>query len=366
MSDASDCSDDDLHDRKIIERLGSSNLRWMGSHSTVLVGLTPTVPLSGTPSVFLTITVFFGLPAVLWAYKCLMLALFQRKIIYMGYVPPGSKQEELTKNVHPTLLNEISCQEVRIVSETGTLYGIAVSPVDSYVDGQPDVVIVYLQGNAGNPLHRLPVFHKLLTSPNRTSNLRHGHGLKVIAVAPRSYWKSTPSCPTQRGIMADYKTDIHHTLSTFPHSQIVLYAPQALRRATRESKVWYSRTPSPRFHAWCARYTPSDGCRIITLRPLAWDKWDAAQALSSSAGDFALARLAPNMLVLLSEHDEVVPNEMGEELCAIGNSRGDGTMGGRVVIPAALHDNAHVQWVWRSEMQRYIADVERLSKSDVA
>jgi hypothetical protein len=29
----------------------------------------------------------------LWAYKVAMMAIFQRKIIYMGYVPPGSRTE---------------------------------------------------------------------------------------------------------------------------------------------------------------------------------------------------------------------------------------------------------------------------------
>ncbi|KAJ6604027.1 hypothetical protein B0H10DRAFT_1821682, partial [Mycena sp. CBHHK59/15] len=188
-------------------------------------------------------------------------------------------------------------------------------------------------------------------------------------------WKSTPSCPTQRGIMADYKTVIHHTLSTFPNSKIVLWVgqpPHVCSPSSTSLEAGYAKIQGlvlenpfasiPRMvrTLYGQRWLP-----YHYLAPLAWDKWDAAQALSSCAGDSALARLAPNMLVLLSEHDEVVPNEMGEELCAIGNSRGDGTMGGRV-IPAALHDNAHVQWVWRSEMQRYIADVERLSKSDVA
>lgn len=48
------------------------------------------MPLSSLP-LGLMASVFVGLPTALWSYKCLMMIAFQRKIIYMGFLPPGAR-----------------------------------------------------------------------------------------------------------------------------------------------------------------------------------------------------------------------------------------------------------------------------------
>ena len=61
--------------------------------------------------------------------------------------------------------------------------------------------------NAGNPLHRLPIFKTLLDHPllSRTRD-------RLVDVAPRSYRKSTPSHPSERGILSGYARTLNYAI----------------------------------------------------------------------------------------------------------------------------------------------------------
>ncbi|KAJ7666378.1 Alpha/Beta hydrolase protein [Mycena rosella] len=350
-----------------------------------LWALVPIAPVSDTPSILLVISVFIGLPAALWAYKCLMLVLFQRKIIYMGYVPPGSRHERLT-DVHPSHLKSIECEKIFIPTmKKCSLSGIAVS-TSRTASVQPDMVIIYFQGNAGNPLHRLPVFQTLLAPPNSSSSFPN---IKILAVAPRSYWKSTPNRPTQLGILADYTAILAHALSTYPRANLTVYAHSLggaaavcllaqLQDGAEPDGPDYSRirglvleNPFASIPGMVRALYPQRWLPYHYLAPLAWDPWDATGAMAaaqSSTGapqlslavrNSVLARLVPDMLVLLSAHDEIVPNAMGEALHALRHA-GSGKL---VVIPNALHDSAWKERAWRVEMQRYITDVQMRART---
>jgi pimeloyl-ACP methyl ester carboxylesterase len=70
-------------------------------------------------------------------------------------------------------------------------------------------------GNAGNPLHRIPVFTTLLDAiPS----------LAIFAPAPRSYWTSSDAArPTQAGLTADYTAALAFAASRFPTSRLTIY-----------------------------------------------------------------------------------------------------------------------------------------------
>jgi len=133
-------------------------------------------PLAGTGSgsapfswLFL-LEVGLGLPLALWTYKCLMMVAFQRKIIYLPSVPPGSRNESLAEGERTApldgLLSGMDWKEVHITSDASSrwlrrpvvLKGIELewrgkegSPRGSESggsDGQQarHTVIVYLQG----------------------------------------------------------------------------------------------------------------------------------------------------------------------------------------------------------------------------
>jgi hypothetical protein len=103
------------------------------------------------------------------------------------------------------------------------------------------------------------------------------------------------------------------------------------------------------------------------LAPLAFDKWDALAAMRRTVAGHGtgaetatvLQRLKGDMMVLLSEKDEIVPPAMGAELFKASYSgSGDGPGARRkIVIKDALHDDAWLQQQWVAEMGRYIREI---------
>ncbi|ORY57678.1 hypothetical protein BCR35DRAFT_209560 [Leucosporidium creatinivorum] len=193
-----------------------------------------------------------------------MMIAFQRKIIYLPSVPPGSRNESLAEGERTPpldgLLSGMDWKEVTISSTAPSrwlrrpvaLKGIELewreqgAPRGTRVDEQERLkekhtVILYLQGNAGTPLLRLPLFRRLLqpsptssppspssrsfnTLPSSTSNPPPlPSRLTLLAVAPRSFWLSTRSAPTQSTILADYRSTLKHLSTAYPDAQIILY-----------------------------------------------------------------------------------------------------------------------------------------------
>ncbi|RDB21700.1 Protein ABHD13 [Hypsizygus marmoreus] len=409
-----------------------------------ITGLLPLSIAGGPepPSLPVILCILVGLPAALWMYKSLMMIIFQRKIIYMGYAPLGSRTEELATDVRPDQLEGISCKEISVLNSTdgARLSGILVQPAQfGSSDVSPDVVIVYFQGNAGNPLHRLPVFQSLLTSirthaprrPRLSSTATNSPSIPklipinaaILAVAPRSYWKSTPRRPTQRGILSDYRHVLEYAFTHFPDTPVVVYAHSlggaialCVLAQLSESPIPESRTtarpngigvssdrsrqiqglilenPMASIPRMVAALYPQRWVPYRYLTPFVWDRWDALGAMKdASAGarvmttndatrlteaPSTLTRLARNMLVLVSEHDEVVPREMGAEIVEAasgigGDERGmtlskpTTSTGPRlVVVPGALHENAWKKRQWEREVGTYVWGVMDAARRD--
>jgi len=94
------------------------------------------------------------------------------------------------------------------------------------------------------------------------------------------------------------------------------------------------------------------------LAPLAFDKWDVQTALKSHIGqDTVLGRISCNMLVLVSEHDEVVPREMGSYIFKLATQGCLPNETKLVEIPKALHENAWTRRMWIDELRKYISRV---------
>jgi pimeloyl-ACP methyl ester carboxylesterase len=237
------------------------------------------------------------------------------------------------------------------------------------------------------------VFQQLLQAPAVRSSPYNTRDVAVVAVAPRSYWKSSPRSPTERGLLTDYLHVLHYILDRFPSSRIILYG-HSLGGAAAVcllSRLYESTDPShpppqhldPRYGnirglilenpfasipGMVRALYPQRWVPYRHLAPLAFDKWDAAAAMwalsAPSSQDSTLKRLAGNMLVFLSENDEIVPPEMGMELynaavAAGGGQRGtdDATLR-MVVVKDALHENVWDKRQWLPEMKRYIESVK--------
>ncbi|KAA1475091.1 alpha/beta-hydrolase [Dentipellis sp. KUC8613] len=291
-----------------------------------------------------------------------MLYIFQRKIIYMGYVPPGSRTEKLehiSKGLH--------CEQVQIPSDKKVVLSSLL--VQRAEITSPKVAMLYLQGNAGNPIHRLPVFATLL---------RAIPDLAILAPAPRSYWTSTRATPTERGILADYTAALTYLAARFPGTPLILYGhslgasvtacllsalpspPPTLRGAVLENPM--TSTPDMLRALYPQRWLP-----YHHLGPLVHDKWDALRAVQGSA----LAVPHHDVLVLASARDEVVPPAMAREIwdacaCAEGGEKSAGRgrgLGRFVEIEGALHEDAWTYRPWAAEMKRYVRDVLAAGKA---
>ncbi|KZS93417.1 alpha/beta-hydrolase, partial [Sistotremastrum niveocremeum HHB9708] len=302
-----------------------------------------------SPSPWLVALTFVGLPLSLWIYKCMMMVLFQRKIIYMAYVPPGARDEDLDLN--DPILRGVRCEVVQIpTGPKSSIAGIAFESSGSQISSNPPLVIIYFQGNAGNPLGRLPVFRKLCDglSPLPVS---------ILAVAPRSYWKSTPRRPSQSGITSDYVAALEEALRRWPNSLICVYGhslgasiavnvldslsiddfPQVQGLVLENS---FTSVPDMVSALYPARWLP-----YRYLGRFVWDKWDALSAMEKSMPNSILSVVKQNALIFSSEKDELVPTSMSHSLYD-GAARGDGSRAKLVSIRGALHETAWQKEQW--------------------
>lgn len=118
-------------------------------------------------------------------------------------------------DVHPKYTpNGIHIEELSIPSSRPNTVRLSTLLLRSDLSTPPQHIIVYLQGNAGNPLHRIPMFAALLNAVP---------SLAILAPAPRSYWTSTAARPTQAGLVADHAAALAFAASRFPTSYLTLY-----------------------------------------------------------------------------------------------------------------------------------------------
>lgn len=341
---------------------------------------------SGPPWLFL-LQVLVGLPTALWAYKvrrpalaprlsknarpdrnyrfytiqCLMLVLFQRRIIYLPSVPPGMRDEPVPHQTGELAVKEVHLQSTepsRWLRRTVKLRGIEVEwrggKVEAPAGPERRVVIVYLQGelrrfrtrvsqqldltpthegvgNAGTPLLRLPVFRKLL-KPDPTTARSSQPRITVLAVAPRSYWLSDRTTPTERGVLADCRAAVTYAQERYgPNATYILYghslggaAAVLLLRRQRDSSPQIAgvvlENPLPSIPYMVRALYPQKWLPYHYLGPFAFDKWDALSAIEqeevvrgSGAGvrrrqrRRRLARLPPSLWIR-SGRDEIIPH----------------------------------------------------------
>jgi hypothetical protein len=97
--------------------------------------------------------VFLGLGITLWTYKCLMMILFQNKIIYMPSIPPFSRSEKVqtyAKRCFPVIWREqkiVTGDRVRIKLLIGSIRPEGQVTSDAGLENSEDhLVVLYFQG----------------------------------------------------------------------------------------------------------------------------------------------------------------------------------------------------------------------------
>ncbi|KAJ3539121.1 hypothetical protein NM688_g6413 [Phlebia brevispora] len=340
-------------------------------------------PSPDAPSGWLILGTMIGFPLALWAYKCIMMVLLQRKFIYMSYLPPTARTEELGQFATPS--KEISCEEVRIEGEGSiVLYGLLIRK-RSISPQLVKSVVVYFQGNAGNPITRLPIFERLLLGPRLFSmhDSEMPEDTVILAVAPRSYWKSSSARPSEAGFISDYTKAITYAMTCFPEASIILYghslggtvavclSAQLKAREFPNVKGLILENPFTSIPAMVEVLYPQTWLPYHYLSPLAFDKWDALSAMQQPPADSLLSALAGVVMVVLSEKDEIVPKSMGTSIfnsSVLAKPMTENESEGRklrrlVVIDRALHEDAWERRKWRMAMGEYISSVRPVSRN---
>ncbi|WAQ87805.1 hypothetical protein PtA15_8A712 [Puccinia triticina] len=287
-----------------------------------------------------------GLPIALWTWKCLMLVLFQRRLIYMPYFPPGSRTQEL--DPADPLLQGLAVRTLSFppVSGSPRLDGLLLTP-SSLGSDAPDGLIFYLQGNAGNTLARLPVFRELLLPPSRADSPRLG----LFALSPRGYWTSGGPLPFPLTAL---------TPPGYRQSQtgMLLAKLEATGAGGRTARARVAglilENPLPSVPQMVKVLYPSKWLPYHYLGPLALDRWHSAEALQ------AIDTRLP-ILFIQSQLDELVPPSLTRDLYDLTRSARlskSPDLDPRVaysVIPHALHDNAFSKSRYRLSIHQFIS-----------
>lgn len=226
--------------------------------------------------------------------------------------------------------------------------------------------------------------------------------LAVIAFAPRSFWLSTRTTPTESSVLADYRAALEYARERHgPTARYVLYGhslggaasvllldklpspPFNSRRAPDSISRPHSDTAEPRIAGLILENPlPSIPYMVKALYPQKWlpyhylgfaafDRWDAIGRLRSLANDRrskAAEKVVPSLWIR-SGRDEIIPTgeedgvkEMYESWKKV--AEGDQALNGRdgrnarwVDVDGALHDTAYLERKWRDEVRSFLVDV---------
>ncbi|KAI8146363.1 Alpha/Beta hydrolase protein [Fennellomyces sp. T-0311] len=242
-----------------------------------------------------------GVPAGLYLYKCVMLVLFQSKLIYLGYIPPGSRNEPFTPDKAISGLN-VNEQTV-VTPDRKQLKGFAVERTDVKND-QRRPVIVYFQGNAGNMIHRFDLFDTILKAvPTAT----------VVGVCYRGFGSSSGRA-SERGLEQDARSIMHHVNDVYPGRPVYLYGHSlggAVAIGLLADNRWDAvqglvventyTSIKDMVRALYPRYTPYP----FIAKYFLWNHWPSLDRIR---------RIQAPILFLSSEKDEIVPSEHMERL----------------------------------------------------
>ena len=97
-------------------------------------------------AIFIPPTVFGGLLVALWTYKCLMMIIFQNKIIYMPSIPPLSRFEKVSD--YATQCRPVVWKEHVIKASDGVAIKLleGTAEMAGSFNRASHVVVLYFQG----------------------------------------------------------------------------------------------------------------------------------------------------------------------------------------------------------------------------
>lgn len=346
--------------------------------------------LTSIPTVLLPPVVFTGLLITLWTYKCLMMIIFQNKIIYMPGMPPFSRSEKVEDYANGC--KPVSWTEHSTKSGDGTRLKMLEGkiPYQEDVKGSPSrrhVVVVYFQGNASSLPPRLPYLSsilKLLQKPD--SNTQYS----LVALSYRGFWKSKGR-PNQRGIELDAQAALQwvaEQYNSIPNTKFILWGQSiGAGVATTALATWQEgnsqlanefpvvglllETPFTSLRAMLIALYPQKFLPYRYLGPFLMSTWDSEDALSRISRrleetDQMIEKSVDNesnrlkVLLLEAENDELVPKEDATTLYTLCAKSKKLDVEHKVVA-GALHTDVMMKNEGKKEIVRFLRGFESVT-----
>ena len=337
--------------------------------------------LSFVRGILLPPVVFGGLMITLWAYKCVMMIVFQNKIIYMPSIPPFSRSEKVDD--YAVQCRPVVWREHDIEAADGTTVKLLEGNVDTInPDTKEQVVVLYFQGNASSLPPRLPYLSAILKSV-QASNPHSRDAVKytIFALSYRGFWTSGGR-PTQAGIELDSQaalTWLSQNVLRDPqiNTNLVLWGQSIgagvattalatlLTQQDRDAKALFPQqpakirslileTPFLSIRSMLTTLYPQKFLPYRYLWPFLRSTWDSEAAIKEIAAVARSTRqeskpnntvdnttelpIVKKILILQAGKDEIVPAEQSEALERVCRENlGGGVEVERMIIAGALH-----------------------------
>lgn len=312
-------------------------------------------------AILLPPTVFIGLLITLWTYKCMMMVLFQNKIIYMPSVPPFARKESIKD--YKNACKPVEWRQEIIRSLDGTKIALAIGKNQTRMSQRAltvpkdgGLVIVYFQGNGSSLPPRLPGLSSVL---KHLDLLEQPVPCTLVALSYRGYWTSSGRA-SQTGIEKDAAATLAWAQNLQAKdgfmTQLVLWgqsigagvATTAFANLSTEQKhiarsstatgtesgvdAMILETPFTSVSNMLIAFYPQRWLPYRYLTPFLWNSWDSVKALRTIKQQQTHSL---QLLLMIASKDEVVPPEEGEQLMKLCHEL-DFAVTYRAV-PGALH-----------------------------
>ncbi|KAG2163303.1 hypothetical protein VTO58DRAFT_110813 [Aureobasidium pullulans] len=275
-------------------------------------------------------SVFVGLLIGHWLHKCLLMVLFQNKIIYMPSLPPGSRREKLED--YSKTWAGVSWEERQIRSLDGTKLAVAIArPEESSAaahNKRKQIVVLYFQGNGASIPPRTPMLSNIIRAAAKDSP----HDWALLALSYRGYWTSSGRAH-QRGIEKDAQAFVAWAAQTYiqdpEDSELILwgqsigagvaaYAASKHLESAEDTNVVDTpaisrlilETPFVSIKSMLAAIYPDWWVPYKHLWPFLRSWWDSEEALRK----VAQSRQPPKVFMVVASGDEIVPRVQADQL----------------------------------------------------
>lgn len=348
--------------------------------------------------------IFFGLLLGLWTWKCFWIIVMQDKLLYLSWLPPFSRSEQISDYAS-------ACLPVRWTEHTiRSLDGTKLTVCQGYIPATSNharekqmvkknpVIICYFQGNGGSTPLRLPLLSQVLKAlATDTTSINPETSYVVVALSYRGYWTSSGRA-SQSGLEADAQAFLEWVAETFSPCQVVLWghslgsavAAHSLVHRLSQQNGDIARTntmneslapirglimeaPISNIKGMLISLYPQKWLPYRYMWPFSWNNWCNFTNLErlasrSKRGDIArqstvprtMDRKNPPILILSAEKDEVIPPEVAEQLEYQGLSLDLNLR--RQDIAGAMHTEIPFKLEGRNALVRFISSTTRQSQ----